>query len=226
MTFKSCKAHNNEKTKDEIYVLANIFLNSIREDKSDAHEVFKYNVKPQLMHNNETLLKKILRNLSNRDETASKFEVDSSRLDYFFDCLTHGVLYKKVGKKVDAENYAVRHMYMNLEQVDGSGNLDQGHLAMKLFWKQNLLDDQQISEVLEFKSEAPKGYSTEIYSVRFMIGEGALIKGSAFTVVFAIASTTTASLAKLSLCSPARDVLAASLFAGGDAQSALQRGKC
>lgn len=168
MTVKSCKVHNNEKTKDDIYVLANICLNSIDENQSDAYDVFESNVKPQLMHNNQALMKKVLRNLSKRDETTSRFEVDSSRLDSFFDCLTHGVIYKKVKRKVDLDNYVVGHMYMNLEETDSSGNIDQGYISMKQFWSSNLLNDNEISEVLEFKSEAQKGYSTEIYSVRFI----------------------------------------------------------
>jgi hypothetical protein len=168
MTVKSCKAHNNEKTKDDIYALANICLNSIGEDKSDAYEVFKTNVKPQLMHNNEALLKKILRNSSRRDEATIKFEVDSSRLDSFFECLTHGIIYKKVAKKVSTENYTVRHIYMNLEERDAGGNISENHILMKQFWKENLLNSSQISEILEFKAKTPSGYSTEIYSVRLM----------------------------------------------------------
>jgi len=168
MTVKSCKAHNNEKTKDDIYALANICLNSIKENTNDACDVFELNVKPQLMHNNEALLKKVLRNLSRRDETTSKFEVDSSRLDSFFDCLTHGVIYKKTNKKAELESYAVRHIYMNLEERDSRGSLDQGCIAMKNYCNQNLLHNPQISEAIEFKVKTPKGYSTEIYSVRFI----------------------------------------------------------
>jgi hypothetical protein len=168
MTVKSCKAHNNEKTKDDIYALANICLNSIKENKNDAYDVFELNVKPQLMHNNEALLKKILRNESRRDKSTSKFEVDSSRLDSFFDCLTHGVIYKKTNKKAELESYVVRHIYMNLEERDSSGSLDQGYIRMKNLWEQNLLRNSEISEVIELKVLTPKGYSTEIYSVRFM----------------------------------------------------------
>ncbi|WP_061012654.1 hypothetical protein [Photobacterium leiognathi] len=168
MTIKSCKVHNNEKTKDDIYVLANICLNSIDESQSDAYDVFESTVKPQLIHNNQALMKKVLRNLSKRDEKTSRFEVNSSRLDSFFDCLTHGVIYKKLKRKVDLDNYTVRHIYMNLEEIDNSGNIDQNNISMKQFWSSNILNNNEISEAIEFKSEVHNGYNTEIYSVRFM----------------------------------------------------------
>lgn len=171
LTVKSCKAHNNEKTKDDIYALANICLNSITEEKSDAQEVFESNVKPQLMHNNEALMKKVLKNVTSQENSKFKFEVDSSRLDSFFDCLTHGIIYKKVKKKIDLDSYTVRHIYMNLEETDSNGSPSQIHAQMKKYWNDYLLNDHRISEILEFKSETPKGYSTEIYSVRFMGGD-------------------------------------------------------
>ncbi|MDD5716241.1 MAG: hypothetical protein PHW64_00430 [Sulfuricurvum sp.] len=167
MTVKSCKLHNNEKTKDDMYVLANICLNSITETENDASKVFESNVKPQLMHNNEALLKKVFRNPTKHDEKTSRFEIDISRLDSFFDCLTHGVIYKKVNKKVVLENYNVRHLYINLEDIDKDGNVDKDSIFMKKYW-QEYLESVELSEVIEFKYETPKGYSTEIYSVRFI----------------------------------------------------------
>ncbi|WP_260241877.1 hypothetical protein [Morganella morganii] len=168
MTVKSCKVHNNEKTKDDIYVLANICLNTIVDGGSDAQEVFESNVKPQLMHNNESLLKKVLKNSSKRQDGINTFEVDISRLNSFFECLTYGVIQKKTGRELNIENYSVGHIYLNLEERDSDGNLSQIHLAMKNYWKDNLLHSTKISETLEFKVEPKKGYSTEIYSVRFM----------------------------------------------------------
>lgn len=168
MTVKSCKVHNNEKTKDDIYVLANICLNTIVDGDSDAQEVFESNVKPQLMHNNESLLKKVLKNISKREDGINTFEVDVLRLNSFFECLTYGVIQKKTGRELNIENYSVKHIYLNLEEKYNDGNLSQIHLAMKNYWKDNLLHCTEISEVLEFKIEPKKGYSTEIYSVRFM----------------------------------------------------------
>lgn len=168
MTVRSCKIHNNEKTKDDIYVLANICLNSSITSQNDALEIFETRVKPQLMHNNEALLKKILRNTSKRDEKTTNFEVDLSRFDSFFDCLTHGVIYKKTNKKVELKNYSVKHLYMNFESRDENNHLDQNNIFLKEYWQNFFSVDSELSESIEFKYETPKGYSTEIYSVRFL----------------------------------------------------------
>ena len=168
MTVKSCKLHNNEKTKDDIYVLANICLNSISNSQDDALEVFETNVKPQLMHNNKAFLKTLLKNKRKIDEKTTSFEVDTSRLDSFFDCLTHGVLYKKTNKKVNLDNYNIKHLYKNLEVRDENNNLVQSNLKIKDFWQSFFPEGGELSEIIEFKYESNKGYSTEIYSVRFL----------------------------------------------------------
>lgn len=166
MTVKSCKLHNNEKTKDDIYVLANICLNSIHNLQNDASEVFETNVKPQLMHNNQAFLKTLLKNAKKEDTKTTSFEVDTSRLDSFFDCLTHGVLYKKTNKKVNLENYTINHLYKNLEARDENNNLVQSNA--KKIWQTFFPENGDLSECIEFKCEMNKGYSTEIYSVRFL----------------------------------------------------------
>ena len=168
MTVKSCKLHNNEKTKDDIYVLANICLNSINNSQNDASEVFETNVKPQLMHNNQAFLKTLFKNTRKRDKKTTSFDVDTSRLDSFFDCLTHGVLYKKTNKKVKLENYTINHLYKNLESRDENNNLVQSNLKIKKFWQTFFPENGDLSEHIEFKYESDKGYSTEIYSVRFL----------------------------------------------------------
>lgn len=156
------------KKKDDIYVLANICLNTIVDGGSDAQEVFESNVKPQLMHNNESFLKKVLKNISKREDGINTFEVDVLRLNSFFECLTYGVIQKKTGRELNVENYSINHIYLNLEERHNDGDLSKIHLAAKNYWENNLLHSTESSEILEFKTEPKKGYSTEIYSVRFM----------------------------------------------------------
>jgi hypothetical protein len=120
------------------------------------------------LHNNEALLKKIFQNTLKRDNKTTSFEIDTSRLDSFFDCLTHGVLYKKTNKKVELENYSVKHLYSNLETRDEDNNLDNNNILMKEHWQTFFPEGNDLSESIEFKYETQKGYSTEIYSVRFL----------------------------------------------------------
>jgi len=166
MTVKSCKVHNNEKNKDDIYALANICVNCITNDQSDASDVFKSSVKPQLMHNNKALFNKIFKDLTKQPQ-GYKFSVDSARLDSFFDCLTHGVLYKKTKKKINPDSYRLKHLYMNLDEhsADGSHELLK---MMKGYWKTHLLSGGPIEEVLNFRITDAKGYSQDIYKVKIM----------------------------------------------------------
>lgn len=167
MTVKSCKIHNNEKTKDDIYVLANICVNSIASGNNDALEIFESRVKPQLIHNNNSLFKKIFKNMS-KQNSEYKFQVDSERLDSFFDCLVHGVLYKKTKKKINIEHYRVRHLYMNLDEQDENGDRHKGFSLMKEFWRSNLLDDSAAADILEFKAMDAHGHNQDIYKVKII----------------------------------------------------------
>jgi len=167
MTVKSCKTHNNEKTKDDIYALANICVNCITNDKGDALEVFESSVKPQLMHNNESLFKKIFKDLSKKNN-GYKFQVDSERLNSFFECLTHGVLFKKTNKKINLDHYRMNHLYMNLEERREDGGAHDGLAFMKNYWRNYLLGDSPVAEILEFKSQNKSGYSHDIYKVKII----------------------------------------------------------
>ena len=166
MTVKSCKVHNNDKNKDDIYALANICVNCITDGHSNASEVFESSVKPQLMRNNNSLFKKIFKDLAEQPQ-GYRFSVDSARLDSFFDCLTHGVLYKKTKKKINPDCYRVKHLYMNL----GEQSVDDSHAYLKMmkgYWKTHLLNGGPIAEVLDFRVADAKGYSHEIYKVKIM----------------------------------------------------------
>lgn len=166
MTVKSCKVHNNEKNKDDIYALANICVNCITNEQGSASEVFESSVKPQLMHNNKALFNKIFKNLTKQPQ-GYRFSVDLVRLNSFFDCLTHGVLYKKTKKKINPDSYRVNHLYMNLDEQSTDGS----HAFLKMmkgYWKTHLLNGGPIEEVLSFKVTDAKGYSLDIYKVKIM----------------------------------------------------------
>lgn len=161
MTVKSCRKHNNEKTKDDIYALANICINSIAD--SSAIEVFESSVKPQLMHNNKALLRKIIGNPI-KNEVSHQFQIDITRLNSFFDCLTYGVVYKKLKKRVDLESYQTKHIYMNLSYGSDKNNIEE---RMKEYWQQNIFQGEAL-QFLELKLGKIKGYSEGIYNVKFL----------------------------------------------------------
>lgn len=53
LTVKSCKEHNNAKSKDDLYVLAQICMNASPSNR--AREVWLDRVSPQLSHNDSAL---------------------------------------------------------------------------------------------------------------------------------------------------------------------------
>lgn len=164
MTVRSCKVHNNEKTKDDIYALAIICLNSMMDNKNDAFEIFETKVKPQLLHNNQALLKRIFKDKPDINKNTINYDIEIPRLNSFFDCLTHGIVYNKINKKIELNDYTLRHLYTNI--ID----LDQNNYSnfMKQFWNDFFPENGVLSECIEFKYENLKGYSMEIYSVRFL----------------------------------------------------------
>lgn len=167
MTVKSCKLHNNEKTKNDLYALINICTNCIVEKKDDAVEVFETRVKPQLMHNNEALFKKVFSNLT-KERYGYRFKVDRERLDSFFNCLTHGILYNKTKKKINPENYFLSHLYMNLDERNEDGSIHDEATRTKMFWAENFLGNSSIADILEFKTKSKNGYSEDVYKVKII----------------------------------------------------------
>jgi hypothetical protein len=59
LTVKSCKAHNNDKSTNDLYVLAQICMNASPSNR--AREVFQERVLPQLSHNNHALRRMLLK---------------------------------------------------------------------------------------------------------------------------------------------------------------------
>ncbi len=59
LTVKSCKKHNNDKSTNDLYVLAQICMNASPSNR--AREVFQERVAPQLSHNNDMLRRMLLK---------------------------------------------------------------------------------------------------------------------------------------------------------------------
>jgi hypothetical protein len=186
MTVKSCPKHNNEKTKDDIYVLAQICYNVIRDVSDlDATNVFENKVFPQLKHNNSALERTIMRNRV-RIPGGYEFPVDVSRMDAFFDCLTHGILFKKIKKKVDLGVYRLRHVYRDFGHKFGNQNDEKAHEEMLSYMDGVMLGDTLSSINFSFLDRKLK--NQEIYSVK-IIGADSLIQGDELTSSITVVHT-------------------------------------
>lgn len=115
LTVKSCKAHNNDKSTNDLYVLAQICMNASPSNR--AREVFLEKVAPQLSHNNDALRKLLLKG-SFRVPGGAMYPVDRARFDEFFTALSCGLIYKSQRKQLPPE-YTINHIYHRL--LDNAG---------------------------------------------------------------------------------------------------------
>lgn len=111
LTVRSCVKHNNAKSKDDLYVLAQICMNASPSNR--AREVFMNKVKPQLKFNNGALRKRLAEGVIPLANGAAKYKVDVARLDDFFTALSCGIIYKSCGSSLPM-NYKVSHFFHNL----------------------------------------------------------------------------------------------------------------
>ncbi len=112
LTVKSCEFHNNAKSKDDLYVLAQICMNAAPSNR--AREVFMNKVVPQLEFNNGALRKRLAEGAVPLGNGAVKYKVDVPRLDDFFTALSCGLIFNSCGSSLPA-NYSISHVYHNFQ---------------------------------------------------------------------------------------------------------------
>lgn len=117
LTIKSCEKHNNAKSRNDLYVLAQICMNASPSNR--AREVFLDKVAPQLEFNNGALRKKLADGRILLGNGAVKYKVDVSRLDDFFTALSCGIVYKSCDS-VLPDSYQVSHVYHNFQNKNGA----------------------------------------------------------------------------------------------------------
>lgn len=153
LTVKSCVKHNNLKSKDDLYVLAQICMNAAPSNR--AREVFFDKVVPQLDYNNGALRKKLAAGSVHLPDGAVKYQVDISRLDDFFSALSFGIVFKTC-KSALPEKYTLNHLYRNL--TSGMEPLDsEFEKSLDIFYSGKPMS------VLEFGK--PKTKNENIYTV-------------------------------------------------------------
>lgn len=107
LTVRSCKAHNNDKSPNDLYVLAQICMNA--SPANGAREVFKKRVVPQLSYNNDALRRMLLKGAS-KIAGGVIYPVDHVRFDQFFTALSFGLIFKSQKAPLPS-NYRVSHIY-------------------------------------------------------------------------------------------------------------------
>lgn len=119
LTVRSCEKHNGEKSTNDLYVLAQICMNSSPSNR--AREVFLSKVVPQLSYNNDALRKMLLEG-SYKVDGGVAYAVNTERFDEFFTAMSCGLIFKSQKAQLPPE-YRISHIYHRLihetdEQLD------------------------------------------------------------------------------------------------------------
>lgn len=158
LTVKSCQKHNNNKSVDDLYVLAHICLNA--SPRNGARDVFRDRVKPQLTYNGQAFKKMLRQDAVALPDGSVRYSVDTVRLDTFFSALSCGLLFNLRKAQLPIE-YALHHVYHNF-----SSNESPEEAALH----QHLLDfySSDPPEALDFgrvKAMNAAIYSVKVYGV-------------------------------------------------------------
>lgn len=117
LTVPSCELHNNAKSSDDVYVLAQICMNASPSNRS--REIFIGSVVPQLGHNGEALRKLLLKDAVSLQNGAVRYKVKVERFDRFFTALSCGIIYKAFKKSLP-DNFDINHIYHDFEDSNES----------------------------------------------------------------------------------------------------------
>ncbi|PCK92031.1 hypothetical protein [Pseudomonas viridiflava] len=158
LTVRSCKKHNNAKSTNDLYVLAQICMNASPSNR--AREVFVSKVAPQLSYNNHALRKLLAKDAVQLASGVVGYRVDSSRFDDFFTALSCGVIFKSCGSSLPV-NYSLSHIYHNFES-DSDVQLRNLEDAIGQFYSGKPMDFMEFGDP-EAKNE--KIYTVTIFGI-------------------------------------------------------------
>jgi hypothetical protein len=191
LTVKSCKEHNNAKSKDDIYALAQICMNASPNNR--AREVWLDRVSPQLSHNNGAL-RRLLSKDSTEADGGVKYQVDIPRLDDFFTALCCGLVFKSQKASLPSD-YTLNHIYHNFS---GETKPEWEALVSSI----DQFYDGPAPEVLSFgkpDTHNERIYTVEIYGLPEFQGSITIVHK--FFGVFKVTSMLTRLYDGLGLCS-------------------------
>lgn len=159
-TVPSCKTHNNDKSSDDLYVLAHICLNA--SPKNRAREIFRDRVLPQLKYNEDALRRVLIRDAVPMGNGAVKYRVHRERFDRFFSALSFGIVYKASKENLPSD-YVARHIYPDF--LDEAVSDEENKLVQGIF---TFYLQEQPLDVLDFgqvKTRNTTIYSAKIFGV-------------------------------------------------------------
>jgi hypothetical protein len=115
-TVPPCKKHNNSKSHDDQYLLAQICIHAA-EGENLPKQIFLTSIKPQLEFSDK-FRRMIADGAERLPNGAVAYRVNINRFDQFFDSLSRAVYFDRYGKPLDPIEYHVHHLYLSLRTED------------------------------------------------------------------------------------------------------------
>lgn len=118
LTVPACKVHNNDKSTDDQYVLAQICMNA--SPANESRDVFFAKIAPQLGFNDGKMRRLLAKDARVLGGGAVAYSVDPKRFDRFFDALSFGLIFKSASESLPTR-FKTNHVYHGFEQEDLDG---------------------------------------------------------------------------------------------------------
>ncbi|MBP2304750.1 hypothetical protein GBZ48_10470 [Azospirillum melinis] len=115
-TVPSCDLHNNKKSNDDQYLLAQICMN-VAEGENIAKKRFRESIAPQLKRR-PAFGAALADGSEVLPDGKVKYKVDVARFDNFFDNLSAAVYFEHFNSQFDKKKHSMRHIYMNFYSDD------------------------------------------------------------------------------------------------------------
>ncbi len=121
-TVPSCVVHNNDKSKDDTYILAHICLHAANGDNLPKR-VFQHSILPALQRGPgfQKLMNEGAEWLAGG---ARRYPVDLERFDNWFDGLVHAIFFDRFGFPLSPDTHNLRHTYLSFYSEEPSQQLE------------------------------------------------------------------------------------------------------
>lgn len=133
-TVPSCPDHNNGKSGDDVYALVQICLNAAKGDNLPK-AIFMRSVVGALKRS--PAFRAALNEGAEWLENGSrKYNVDTGRLDAFFDSLCCAIFFDRYGRKFDPRIHSMHHIYVSLtsDDIEQQASFDQARSMILSFF--------------------------------------------------------------------------------------------
>ena len=155
MTVPSCPLHNNHKSTDDLYVLAQVLLNV--SPLGRAREIFLKRIKPQLDHAGGAFRRTLMNGAVDVPGGARKYRVDMARMNNFFDGLCCGIAFKISGAPLPRD-FDFHHVFHNFSSDPKDSELEELERSVLDFYAGDP------PEVLKFGQAGT--HSKDVYEVK------------------------------------------------------------